>query len=338
MKKDRKKQFKRNKTIKRYIAISILIVIVSISSFFIGKRVGLNTDTSKTNTNIEDVKVETQTIKKTLTSSGEIKSSNSENLSLSTSYYFDSLYVEEDDIVKKGEKILKYTNGTYLTAPYDLVITKISVPSVNTKASSNNYIQVENIEDLIVNIDINESEISNISLDQSVDITLTADTSKTYTGKISKISSVGNYSSSGSTFSVEVSIKNDGNIKIGMSVSCVINVEELKDIIAVPISAVYVNGDRRYVVVVDGDDTKEVDVTTGLSDDTYVEIKSGLSGGETIRVVTITKQNTIRSNSGDSKDNKRQGMNSGGAPSGDNFDRERPSTNRQGSGDSKPSK
>ena len=34
--------------------------------------------------------------------------------------------VEEDDTVKKGENILKYTNGTYLVAPYDSVITEMS--------------------------------------------------------------------------------------------------------------------------------------------------------------------------------------------------------------------
>lgn len=329
MKKDRKKR------IKRFITTSILIVIISISSFFIGKKVGLNTDTSTSNTNIEDVVVEKQTIKKSLTSTGEIKSSKTEKLSLSTSYYFDSLCVEEDDIVKKGEKILKYTNGTYLTAPYDLIITKINVPDTKNKATSSNYIEVENMQDLIVNIDINESEISNIKLEQEVEIALTSDSAKTYTGKISKISSIGNYSTSGSTFSVEVSIKNDGNIKIGMSVSCVINIEEKEDVIAVPVGAVYVNGDRRYVVVVDGNSTKEVDVTTGLSDDTYVEIKSGLSLGEKVRVVTITKQNTIRSNSSDSKDSKRQNFPGGDMPSGS--DKQRPNFDPSSMG-SRPSK
>ena len=333
MKKDRKKR------IKRFITTSILIVIISISSFFIGKKVGLNTDTSTSNTNIEDVVVEKQTIKKSLTSTGEIKSSKTEKLSLSTSYYFNSLCVEEDDIVKKGEKILKYTNGTYLTAPYDLIITKINVPDTKNKATSSNYIEVESMKDLIVNIDINESEISNIKLDQAVEITLTSDSSKTYTGKISKISSIGNYSSSGSTFSVEVSINNDGNIKIGMSVSCVISIEEKEDIIAVPIGAIYVNGDRRYVVVVDGNSTKEVDVTTGLSDDTYVEIKSGLSLGEKVRVVTVTKQNTIRSNSSDSKDSKRQNFPGGDMPSNmpSGNDKQRPSFDPSSMG-SRPSK
>ena len=298
-------------SILRFIPILVITTLVGVVCFFIGKKIGLNTDTTVTNTNIEDVVVDTKTISKTITSSGEIESSSTEKLSLSTSYYFDSMCVEEDDIVKKGEKILKYTNGTYLEAPYDLVITKIVVPTSGTKSTSSNYIEVKNIEELIVNISINESEISNISLDQEVVITLNSDSNKKYTGTISKIDSIGNYSSSGTTFGATVNIENDGYIKIGMSATCTINIDKKEDVVAVPINAVQINGDRRYVIFVEDDTAKEVDVETGLSNDEYVEIKSGLSVGDIVRVTTITKQSTIR-NSSSSSDKKNNGSSRGG--------------------------
>ena len=184
--------------------------------------------------------------------------------------------------------------------------------------------QVYKVSNVLVSINVSESEIANIKEGDEVEIALTSDSSKTYTGKISKISSVGTYSSSGSTFEVEVTIKNDGNIKIGMSVNCTINIEELTDVIAVPINAIQINGNRRYVVVVDGDKTEEVEVTTGLSDDNYVEIKSGLTIGETVRVVTVTTQSTIRSNSNLNNRGSKSGQNfgSGNMPGG--FSGERP--------------
>lgn len=305
-----KKIFKNSKKI---IVFIIVILIFSGISFYIGKRVGLNTDTSSSNTTIEDVKVSKQSIKKTLTSSGQIEASSTEKLSLNTSYYYNSILVEEDDVVKKGEKIVKYTNGKYLTAPYDLVIKSSSLPTKGKKATSSNYVEVSKISDVIVNISINESEIPNIKTGDEVEIVLNSDSSKKYTGKISKISSVGTYSSSGSTFAAIVSLKNDGDIKIGMSVSCTINILEHTDVIAVPIGAVQINGDRRYVVVVDGNDTKEIDVTTGLSDENYVEIKSGLTTNDTVRVVTVTKQNTFRTTNSRSS---RSGMGSGSFPGG----------------------
>ena len=319
-----KKSLKVSKKIKKILPTVILVIIVGGISFIVGKRIGLNTDTSTTSTKIEETTVEKHTITKTLTSTGQIESATTEKLSLSSSYYFSSLCVEEDDIVKKGEKILKYTNGKYLTAPYDLVITGISVPTSKTKASSNNYIEVKRMDNLVVSLKVSESEISNINLDDEAEITLTADSSKKYTGKISKISSVATYSASGSTFPIEISLENDeeNNIKIGMSVSCTINIEELKDVIAVPINAVQINGSKRYVVVVKDGKTEEVEVTTGLSDDEYVEIKSGLNGGETIQIVTVTKQNTIRSSNDEGND--RNSRNGGGMPSGGNFGGERP--------------
>ena len=319
------KSSKVSKKIKKILPTIILVIMVGVVSFIVGKRIGLNTDTSTTNTKIEEATVEKHTITKTLTSSGQIESATTEKLYLSTSYYFSSLCVEEDDIVKKGENILKYTNGTYLTAPYDLVVTSISVPTANTIASSSNYIEVKSMDTLVVSLKVSESEIANISLDDEAEITLTADSSKKYTGKISKISSVATYSSSGSTFPIEITLENDeeDNIKIGMSVSCTINIEELKDVIAVPINAVQINGSKRYVVLIKDGKTEEVEVTTGLSDDEYVEIKSGLDGGETIQIVTVTKQNTIRSNSGDNGNgNSRKG---GGMPNDGNFGGERPS-------------
>lgn len=308
------------KKLKKVLAILFLMAIVGTVTFFIGKQIGLNTDTSSTNTTIEEVTVGTQTIKKTLTNSGEIKSATTEKLSLSTSCYFETMCVEEDDIVKEGENILKYTNGTYLTAPYDLVVTNISVPETKNKATSSNYIEVQDMKNLIISMSINESEIANISLEQNVEISLTADTSKTYTGKITKIDGVGNYSSSGTTFPIEVTLENDGNIKIGMSASCVINIEELTDVLAVPINGVQINGDRKYVLVVENGKTKEVDIETGLSNDEYVEVKSGLNGGETIQVVTTTKQNTIRNNnrgnSSGNSDKEMFGGQKGEMPSG----------------------
>lgn len=289
------------KKIKKILVVLILMSITGTITFYIGRQIGLNTDTSSTSTTTEEVTVGTQTIKKTLTSSGEISSASTEKLELSTSYYFNEMCVEEDTIVKEGENILEYTNGKYLTAPYDLIVTSYSVPESGTKANNNNYVEVQDLENLIIKLSISEDEIYNIELNQEVEISLTADTSKNYTGTITKINQIGSYASSGTTYEVDVSLTNDGSIKLGMSVSCTINIEELTDVLAVPINSVQINGSRKYVLEVENGETKEVDIETGLSNDEYVEVKSGLTGGETIQVVTTTKQSTIRSSSENEK-------------------------------------
>lgn len=52
------------KRIKKAIIIIILVAGVGTTTFFVGRQIGLNTDTSSTNTTIEEVTVGTQNIKK----------------------------------------------------------------------------------------------------------------------------------------------------------------------------------------------------------------------------------------------------------------------------------
>ncbi len=105
-----------------------------------------------------------------------------------------------------------------------------------------------------------------------------------------------------------------------MSVSCTINIEELTDVLAVPIDSVQISDNKKYVIVVENGETKEVEIQTGLSNDEYVQVKSGLIGGETIQVVTTTKQSTIRSGSGSDNSKSRGSGNFGGEQKGGNFD------------------
>ena len=300
---------------KTLIAIIVIIAISSLT-FYIGRQIGLNTDMSSTNTTVEEKIVGTRTITKTLTSSGEISTSNTEKLEISTTKYFETMCVEEDDTVKIGENILKYTDGTYLVAPYDCVISSYSVPETLKQATSSNYIEDKNLKDLTISLNVSENEISNISVDKEVQITLTADTIKIYTGKITKINSVGTYGTSGTTFAVTVAFENDGVAKLGMSVSCEIKIDELTDVVAVPINGVQENGSKKYVIVIENGEEKEVQIQTGLSDDEYVQVTEGLKGGETIKVVTTTKQNTVRntnkSSSGNGDKNFGNGSSNGG--------------------------
>lgn len=97
------------------IVVSIIIAVVIIVLL-------LPRNEEEDNTKYKDSKVSTQTITNTLTSAGEV-TSDTVTKYLNTNRYFSKNYYEVGDFVKKGSKIVKYTNGTYLKAPYDLVIT-----------------------------------------------------------------------------------------------------------------------------------------------------------------------------------------------------------------------
>lgn len=97
------------------------------------------------------------------------------------------------------------------------MISSVNVPSTKSKCTSSNYIELSNLTTLQTTISVSESQIGSTAKGQDVEITLTADEEKTYTGKVTKIDEIGNYSASGTTFSVVIEFENDGNIKLGMS-------------------------------------------------------------------------------------------------------------------------
>lgn len=201
------------KKTKKIIFLIIIITLISSITFVIGRQIGLNTDTSSTSTTIEEKTVGTQTIKKTVTNSGEIQTANTEKLTPSTTKYFEMMCVEEDDIVKEGENILKYTNGTYLTAPYDCVIKTINVPEAGSKCTNEHYIEIESTTLLAVKFKVDETNINKISLGQESQIEISAFDDKTLTGNVTNITNT----ASNGKFTVTVQFENDGEVMLGMS-------------------------------------------------------------------------------------------------------------------------
>ncbi len=297
---------------KKKILLIILLIIIIIASFIIGRQVGLNTDDDKTKITIKEETVSSHDIKKTLTASGTVESKTTEKLELTTTKYFKAMCVENDDTVKLGENILEYTDGTYLTAPYDSVIISSNVPETENKCTSSNYIEVSNLDSLITKITINENEINNVSVGQDVEIKLTANEDKTYTGKITKLDSVGTYETSGSTFTADVEFENDDTIKLGMSTSCTVTLKEEKQVIAVPIESIYENSNgEKYVNKINEDGTtEEVIVETGIADENYVQIISGLELNDKVQIEIETTESTNNSNNNQGIFGEfRQGMN-----------------------------
>ena len=247
---------------------------------------------TSSDTTISEVEAEIKTISNTISSSGEVESAVTEKLSLHTTYYFSEIYVEENQYVAEGENILLYSNGTYMTAPYDLVITSINVPEESEQCTNNHYIEVSSTETLTISTTVDEDDINVVSVGQEVEITIPA-IDKTYTGYITSIGETATYSSNGSTFNATITFVNDGDVKIGMTAEYEIVLEKAENALVVPIEAVEEENGTKYVVVVKDDGTTEnVTVETGISNDAYIEITSGLSEGDIVQVEESTSSSS----------------------------------------------
>lgn len=200
----------------KIIIMIILTIILGIMLYFYFKDDNKNNtsfDFSKFRNSSSTSNTSTNSTKSTqVTASSQVSSALTENLELHATYYYKEIYVSENQLVKKGTKILKYTNGSYLKAPYDLVITSINVPSKGDMVGYNHYITVSSNNNLAVSFKIDESKVSSINIGDSAKVKITA-LDKELTGIVTKISNT----ASNGKFTVTVEFDNDGTVMIGMS-------------------------------------------------------------------------------------------------------------------------
>jgi len=145
------------------------------------------------------------------------------------------------------------------------------------------FMSVSSLNEMDVHFKINEVDMSKIKKGQKVLFYIAADPSKTLEAEIYDIANIAMVSESDAnqvcSILVKAKIMADSkkmNFKPGMSVNAEITIDERRDILCVPRTAISSGG---FVRLANGEKRK---VVTGTSDLFDVEIKSGLEPGEVI--------------------------------------------------------
>lgn len=264
------------------IIVILIIILIGIIYLYTSDFTFEASETSETDstTTVLTAEAEKMTISNTISDSGEITSALTENIELHATYYLSEILVEENEQIQVGENILKYTNGTYLVAPYNCVITKLNIPNISEKCENSHYITISSTDTLNMTISIDEDEINKISIGQEAQIETNVNSDNNYTGYVTNISNTG----SNGKFEVQVKFLNDGNIKIGMSGTCEVILEKAVDAIVVPSEAVTTTQGKTYVQFIQNDgNTTQIEVEIGISNDAYTQIKSGISQGDKVQ-------------------------------------------------------
>jgi len=81
---------------------------------------------------------------------------------------------------------------------------------------------------------------------------------------------------------IEADLTEGMSMKIGSELDVVIVLEEKSGVLLVDRDAVYKKAGKEYVTVIEGGNEIEKEVTTGLKDDDYIEITSGLTENEVV--------------------------------------------------------
>ena len=201
----------------------------------------------------------------------------------------------------------------------DSVSTDGSSTSAQYSAYETAAFSIASDEKATVSINVDELDITSVKEGQTAKITLDAIDGEEFEGTITSVSSEASSGSSSAKYPVEITFDKTDDMRIGMTASASISIDEAEDAVLIPVDALQEKGNKTFVYTEkdsDGNLSGEVEVETGLSNGNKVEITSGLKSGDTVYYLKTTS-----SGSSDSQQNMQDmGGGPGGngeAPSGD---------------------
>lgn len=184
-------------------------------------------------------------------------------------------------------------NNYTITAPINGTIIEKDAKAGDAAKAGDTLCIVYDLSYLEMSINVDELQISSISVGQKVQITADAVQDKTYVGTVTRVSMKGTANGGTTTYPVTIRIDDTDGLRPGMNANAEIVVAEAVNALCVPNAAVMRGG---YVLVTQdspsaskaeqGMEAPEgfvyVAVKTGVSDDDYTQIVSGIQEGDTI--------------------------------------------------------
>ena len=184
-------------------------------------------------------------------------------------------------------------NNYTITAPISGTIIEKDAKAGDAVKAGDTLCIVYDLSYLEMSINVDELQISSISVGQKVQITADAVQDKTYVGTVTRVSMKGTANGGTTTYPVTIRIDDTDGLRPGMNANAEIVVAEANNALAVPNAAVvrgsYVLVTKDSPSAANADTAMEapegfvyVPVKTGVSDDDYTQIVSGIQEGDTI--------------------------------------------------------
>ena len=232
---------------------------------------------------------------KSLYENGTISKSEFERIK--ASYTVTQLNVEDGEYaVSSAQASLREAqenlNKTNIYAPISGTISRLNVELgervVGTaQMAGTELLRLANLNLMEVAVEVNENDINSVNLGDTALIEVDAFLGEKYKGLVSEIANSADITGSSAdqvtNFGVKVRIIDSVSFRPGMTATVDIQSEYVKDVLSLPIQAVTTRYDAKgedkleCVFEVQGASVKMVEVKTGIQDEEYIQILSGVS-------------------------------------------------------------
>ena len=137
-----------------------------------------------------------------------------------------------------------------------------------------------------VTINVDESDIMSLELGQTAQISIDSVGDDIFIGELTEINRTATSSSGVTRYTAVVTLDKTDAMLSGMTASVVIRISGVDNAVIIPVEALHQTSSTSYVYTEYDEDMDEfggmVEVVTGISNSSYVEIISGLNEGDTV--------------------------------------------------------
>ena len=200
---------------------------------------------------------------------------------------YDSLLSERETIEESLETLIRIYKEGGICATCDGVIESVYDSSSSTSSGSSvTAVTIASNTSMTITVSVDESDILYISEGLEAQVTISSVSDDAFSGTVTDIDTEASSSSGVTTYSATVTIDKTEDMLSGMSATVVIVIQGVEDALLIPVDALYQTSSTSYVYTEYDESTGElsgmVEVTTGLSNSSYVEITDGLEEGDTV--------------------------------------------------------
>lgn len=257
---------------------------------------------------------------KGLSSDSELETSKSTYLS--TKAQFEGAQANVQQMEAALKEIIEQLNKTTIYSPMDGTVSALNVELGERVLGSGfsqgtDIMTISDLNNMEATVEVDENDVVLVSLGDTANIKVDAFGDRVFKGVVTQIGNSAITSGLGTqeqvvNFDVRIRIITpDNGLRPGMSCNATIETETIKNVLSIPIQSVTArdnkgqgkpegerseNGNlqtenskkivsvkpQEVVFVVDGNKARLKKITTGLSDDNYIEVKSGLKDGQQI--------------------------------------------------------
>lgn len=174
-------------------------------------------------------------------------------------------------------------NNTVVKAPISGYIASKNATIGQMAAQGTPIYTIKSSSIVNAEVSVTESVIPYINIGTDAVVTVDSADASNISGKVSEVGTVKDDKTG--MYTVRVSIDNpDGKLKIGMFADITLNTQNVSGAVIIPNNSIIQDEDKYYVYVVKGDTAEKKEIKTGISNDEYTQVKSGLEKGEKVIV------------------------------------------------------